>query len=157
MDLPARKPHVLVVEDDPDMRRLVAWILRKDGYLVEQANAGAELLSRAQRITRAGASDAFDVIVSDVMMPDLTAFEVIDALRFRNLATPIILLTAYGAASLRPDASALGVHAILDKPVDWAVLRTVVRDALSEASQQLDLGADPELPEDGLQVIADGV
>src|SRR5262249_26252632 len=99
--------------------------------------AGAELLARAQRLTSTGA-DAFDVIVSDVMMPDLTVFEVLDALRCRNLLTPMILLTAYGARSLGPDASALGVRAILDKPVEWGTLGTCVRNSLPEAHRQLE-------------------
>ena len=131
---PPDPPRALVVEDDPDMCRLVASVLRRDGWLVEETCAGVELLARAQRLTRMGASDAFDLIVSDVMMPDLTAFEVLDALRCRDLATPIILLTAYGAASLRADADALGAYAILDKPVDWGELRTVAQEALSSTA-----------------------
>ena len=130
-----RKPRVLLAEDDPDMRRLVGWVLRRDGYEVAQVPNGMGLLSRVASANSSARDVPFDVILADVIMPDLTAFDVLEALRCRDIATPIVLMTAYGAARARVDAAALGAHDVLDKPLDWDRLRAAVREAVSLASR----------------------
>jgi CheY-like chemotaxis protein len=115
-------PRILVAEDDPDMRRLVAAMLRRDGYQVVAVASGVAMLRRMP--------ESFDAIVSDIQMPDLTALEVLEALRCREIATPVVLMTAYGSETSRMEASALGAFAVLDKPLDWDALRTTVRQAV---------------------------
>jgi CheY-like chemotaxis protein len=115
-------PRILLAEDDPDMRRLVAATLRRDGYQVVAVSSGVAMLRRMP--------EDFDAIVSDIQMPDLTALEVLEALRCREIATPVVLMTAYGSEDARIEASALGAFAVLDKPLDWDALRTTVRQAV---------------------------
>jgi len=126
--LAARPPRILLAEDDPDMRGLVAWALRKDGYEVIEASDGVGLL--VECAMRAG-DDALDMIISDVRMPDLTALEVLSALRCRDFPTPIVLITAYGDPRTRAEARALGAITVLDKPLDLTKLRATVRDNIS--------------------------
>lgn len=115
-------PRILLAEDDPDMRGLVATILRRDGYQVVAVSNGVAMLRQMP--------EDFDAIVSDIQMPDLTALEVLEALRCRDIATPVVLMTAYGSETARIEASALGAFAVLDKPLDWEALRTTVRQAV---------------------------
>jgi CheY-like chemotaxis protein len=115
-------PRILLAEDDPDMRRLVAAMLRRDGYQVAQVSSGVSMLRRMP--------ESFDAIVSDIQMPDLTALEVLEALRCRDITTPVVLMTAYGSDDARNEAEALGAFAVLDKPLDWSALRTTVRQAV---------------------------
>jgi CheY-like chemotaxis protein len=115
-------PRILLAEDDPDMRRLVATVLRRDGYQVVAVSGGVSMLRRMP--------EDFDAILSDIQMPDLTALEVLKALRCREIATPVVLMTAYGNEVARHEASALGAFAVLDKPLDWNALRTTVRQAV---------------------------
>jgi CheY-like chemotaxis protein len=125
-----RKPRVLLVEDDEDMRRLVAAVLRRDGYDVVQVDGGVAMLHSLESAIASDQPDHFDVIVSDIQMPDLTALEVLDTLRDREIPTPVVLMTAYGSDDARTDACALGAFALLDKPLKWDELRAAVRQAV---------------------------
>lgn len=126
-----RKPRVLLVEDDPDMRRLVSFMLEKDGCEVIQAGSGVGLFAGIQCTIWSEPSDAYDVIVSDIQMPDITALEVLSGLPERSRGIPIVLMTAYGSPELRTRARALGAVAFLDKPFEWDTLRMAVQNALA--------------------------
>jgi CheY-like chemotaxis protein len=134
-----RKPRVLVVDDDPDMRRLVVWRLRSDGYDVVEAADGVDLLRILQSSIWRDGPDPLDAIVSDIQMPDLTAFEVLGALPDREYGPPVVLMTAYGADRARPEGSALGAVAVLGKPLDWSKLRASVRRAVSLGAGRVEL------------------
>ena len=100
---PARKVlRVLLVEDDPEMRRLVAAVLAREGCEVTQARDGIGLLRRIEAELWSDSPQEFDVIVSDIQMPDLTAIEVLEALRYRDVSTPVVLMTAYGSEEWAP-------------------------------------------------------
>ena len=118
------------LEDDDDLRRLTAAVLRGEGYEVDEAANGVGMLRRIESALWGETSDRYDVIIADVLLPDLTAFEVLEALRSRKLDTPVILVTAYGGDEAREDASALGAFALLDKPLDWDALRNVIWKAI---------------------------
>jgi two-component system response regulator GlrR len=122
---PAR---ILLVEDDEDMRRLLSAVLRKAGFLVHEGPDGMSLL----RSLSSAADDRplFDVIISDVQMPDFTAIEVLDALRVRNVATPVVLISAHVDGALRVEAESLGVVALLSKPLDGPALLRAINQAL---------------------------
>ncbi len=125
------RSRVLLVEDDVDMRRLVACMLRKDGYDVTEVEDGVGLLRHLQSATWPTPRAPFDAIVSDIQMPDLTAVEVMDALPGRRCDVPIILMTAYGDADAQREALALGAAAVLQKPLDWQQLRTTLQAVVS--------------------------
>ncbi len=125
-----RRARVLVAEDDDDMRRLIAAVLRQDGYDVVQAEDGLELLRFLNEESSEWA-DGFDAVVSDIEMPSLSALDVMDAIRSREVVTPIVLVTAYGDPRTRSAARALGARTVLDKPVHWPDLRKAVRQAVA--------------------------
>jgi DNA-binding response OmpR family regulator len=89
MDAPEAPRHVLVVEDEPHIRDLVALHLRLDGWTVETAGHGEDAL----RLTR---ERPFDLIVLDLMLPGLDGLTVLSALRRESLNSdvPVLLLTA---------------------------------------------------------------
>lgn len=126
----SKKRRALVVEDDADMRRLFKWMLRNEGYEVVEADGGVELLDWINRTAFPPWTTFFDLIVSDVQMPDLTAIEVLAAMRNTVSTTPVILVTAFGDAETRREAEELGVCAVLAKPL----APTELRAALSAAS-----------------------
>ncbi len=102
---------VLVVDDEPDIVELVAFIFRKRGHEVITASNGCEALTRA----RAGAPD---VIVLDVMLPEMDGFTVCEILR-RDPATAnvlIILLTARPGELCRVIGLDAGANDYLTKP-----------------------------------------
>ena len=125
-----RPGRILVAEDDVQMRRLIATILRNSGYRVVEACDGAEVLDRVESTIWADRHDIFGAIVSDMNMPALTGLDVLAALRRTAVDTPFILITAFGSHGVRTEAAALGAAAVLDKPIDMGELRRVVQAAL---------------------------
>ncbi len=125
-----RTRRVLVAEDDPDMRRLLAAVLRKDGYVVVETRDGTEIIDRLESSMSDERCESFGAIISDINMPGLTGLDVLAAMRCANWDTPVILITAYGDDAARVEAEGLGAAAFLEKPVNPEELRTVVRRAL---------------------------
>ncbi|MEK7443493.1 MAG: response regulator [candidate division NC10 bacterium] len=116
--------RVLVVEDDALSRFGVRDLLERDFDVVEAAN-GREALARLDE-------QAVDVVVTDVVMPEMDGVALTRAIRRRG-ATRVIWCTAYDREEFRREAQALAVDAYLLKPLDLDVLyRTVV--ALAEVS-----------------------
>lgn len=115
----SRRARVLVAEDDRELRRLVTAVLRRCGYVVDEAANGIDMLERLADVTLR--KRTFDLIVSDVRMPGLTGMEVIEGLqlgdRAQSFRTPVIFMTAFGDDDVHAEAARLGAT-ILDKPFD---------------------------------------
>jgi CheY-like chemotaxis protein len=121
------RPRVLVVEDDAHMRRLLVATLETDGCDVVEAEDGVDLLGWMGQSMWSPADDTLDAIVSDVNLPDMTALEVLAALRARDSTIPVILVTASEDVNVHREASELGATAILKKPLDLEDLSALVR------------------------------
>ena len=118
--------HVLVAEDDPSLRRLIATVLGEAGYEVIEAQDGNQLLAQIERLLAARRTF---VIVSDVNMPGLTGLDVLAILRCALAHTPVVLITAFGDAETHSEARELGAVTVLDKPFDVDALRAAVERA----------------------------
>jgi CheY-like chemotaxis protein len=119
---------VLVADDDEDMRSLVAETLRAEGYNVIEASDGAELVDYLRR-TLDEPIDRPDVVVSDVLMPNLSGLAVLDALRRAEWNVPVVLMTVLADDSVRTIARRLGAVGVLRKPFDSDALRSAVSNA----------------------------
>ena len=117
-----RKRRLLLAEDDPDLRNLLALRLRRAGYEVVEAADGAELLSLVESSVWHHDRDPFMAIVSDVMMPDVSGVDALAGRRWGGWTTPVILMTASRDQRIREDARTLGAAAVLQKPFDTDVL-----------------------------------
>ena len=111
MDVPVR---ILVVEDDPDLRGLLAQGLGDEGYDVLLAHDGAEAVRAAAKHP--------DAVVLDIGLPDADGRDVLQALRARGLAAPVIFLTARDAVADRLSGFAAGGDDYLTKPFVLAEL-----------------------------------
>ena len=85
--MPAHTPHILVAEDQTDIRDLLVMNLRSAGYEVSAVGDGAQALARQLEAPA-------DLLVLDLMMPRMDGLEVCKALRAKASATPILMLTA---------------------------------------------------------------
>ena len=120
-------PHVLVAEDDWDMRELIVASLRADGYDV---TAAGDLDRLGESVGVDTGPDAVALIVTDNRMPGCTGLELLTALRAARWKTPVILITAFGSAETHRHAASLGATAVLDKPFPLDQLRALVRDTV---------------------------
>ena len=123
-DAPAR---ILAVDDDPDALFILDRLLCRQGYRVFTANGGRAALETLER-------EPVDVIVLDVMMPDLDGLQVAAALRQseRTRGIPVILLTASSHTETRLAAMALGVSEFVTKPLNSRDLLARIRAQLHQ-------------------------
>jgi DNA-binding response OmpR family regulator len=123
--------HLLLVEDDPRLGRLLSRLFREDRHVVELASTGHEGLDVAE------AGDTLDAIVLDVGLPDVDGLEVARRLRAGGRTTPIIMLTARDALSDRVAGLDAGADDYLTKPFAYeelvARLRALGRRASTTA------------------------
>ena len=127
--------RVLVVDDEPQLRRALERALKLEGYDVELAADGEE----APRCGRVG--DPLDAIVLDVLMPKRDGLEVARELRARGDRTPILMLTARDAVQDRVDGLDAGADDYVVKPFALeellARLRALLRRTNGDAGEEL--------------------
>jgi DNA-binding response OmpR family regulator len=134
----AFKSKILVVDDEPAIRALVAKILERAGYPVDTARDGAEAIEKLEVNT-------YSVIVLDLMMPNIDGYGLIRHLKtYGGVKPAVIVVSAGDSAALRQLDGAL-VHSIVRKPFDIDVLGDLVAAAAAsseetEQSQQQDTG-----------------
>jgi DNA-binding response OmpR family regulator len=123
----ARVNRILLAEDDDELRAWLAAALRDDGYAVDEAENGMDLLAKLAR-SLLGLPDGgpVDVVVSDIRMPGFSGLEVLAALRNTDHTVPVILITAFGDEETHELAGRLGANAVIDKPFDVHQLRMVL-------------------------------
>ena len=120
-ELSDKKPLILIVEDNPDMRRFIHYILSDDYNIIEAEN-GEEGFEVAKKYLP-------DVVVSDVLMPKVDGFDLCQLLK-TNVSTnhiPVILLTAYAMDEQKQVGFESGADAYIAKPFNIRLLRTRVR------------------------------
>ncbi|HYU25079.1 MAG TPA: response regulator [Thermoanaerobaculia bacterium] len=130
--LPERKGRVLVVDDEPAIRALVAKIVERAGFGVDVAADGAEAIDKVNKTDYA-------VIVLDLMMPAVSGYEFVDFLEQRGGKRPsVIVITAAAEASLTRQLDPKVVHSIVRKPFDINVLADLVAAAATTAETSAD-------------------
>jgi DNA-binding response OmpR family regulator len=125
MEQPQRVPRIMVVDDDPDTISILARHLQREGFVAIEAVSGAECL----RIVR---EHPVDIILLDLMMPDMDGFAVCRALKENPDAAeiPVIMITARDDLDARAEGMRLGVSDFLAKPVFRRQLANRIRAQL---------------------------
>jgi CheY-like chemotaxis protein len=127
--------HVLLVEDDEDMRKMVAFALTRRGLRVTQLRDGSKALEYLVGVVLAGEeAELPHVLLTDQRMPGVCGLDVIEATRVAGMRIPAILITAFGDAETHGRARGLGQTPVLDKPFEMDALLAIVRRILPSAS-----------------------
>ena len=119
--------HVLLVDDDPDLLRLLTIRLNAGNYRVTAVASAEEALARL-------AIELPDVVISDVRLPGRDGLALFDDIRRQHAALPVILLTAHGTIPDAVEATARGAFAYLTKPFDGKLLLEKVAYAVNLGS-----------------------
>jgi two-component system KDP operon response regulator KdpE len=125
-DQVANQPLVLVADDEPRITKLVALTLHDEGFRVVTASGGEEALRKAEEMRP-------DIVLLDIVMPDLDGIEVMKQLREWR-PVPVILLTAKGATADKAKGLDLGADDYIAKPFHPDELAARVRAVLRRAS-----------------------
>src|SRR5437899_5039107 len=114
---------ILVIDDEPSMRELLAIMLRKEGFEVLLADSRA----RAAAVLAEG---PVPMVITDVKLPDGDGIEILRHVKAASPETIVIVMTAFGTTETAVAALKLGAHDYVLKPFDVDELRIVVRNSL---------------------------
>ena len=120
---PPPAAHILVVDDDPDLLRLLTMRLQSWGYRTSTANSAEEALTRM-------AIAPPQLLLSDVRLPGKDGAALFEEMRSTQPTLPVILMTAHGTIPDAVQAMSRGVFAYLTKPFDSKDLREKIEQAL---------------------------
>jgi two-component system OmpR family response regulator len=128
--------RLLVVEDDPDLLRLISTMLREEGYAVDTAADGEEASYKVR-------AWSYDLIVLDVMLPKLDGWEVLRRVRKQH-KTPVLMLTARDTVADRVRGLDTGADDYLVKPFAQtelvARIRALIRRSMGQARSEIVIG-----------------
>jgi len=123
---PTAHAHILVVDDEPDLRTLYELTLLREGYRVDVA----ENLGDARQHLDA---HRYDVLITDMRLPDGLGVELIQQLRAQQRSERSVVITAYGSAENAVESLKAGAFDYLTKPVDLKQFRCVIASAVQDA------------------------
>jgi two-component system OmpR family response regulator len=128
--------RILIVEDEPDLRRLMSEMLEDEGYAVDAAAEGIDGLARAR-------AWPYDALILDLQIPGIDGWDLLEELRITH-RTPVLIVSARDALSDRVLGLDLGADDYLVKPFErvelLARLRALIRRAAGQAQATMTLG-----------------
>ena len=123
----ASPAHVLVVDDEPDLRTLYELTLLREGYRVEAAATMGEAWQLLEQ-------RRFDAVITDMRLPDGLGLDLLQRMVAQQRPERCVVMTAYGSAENAVEALKAGAFDYLTKPVDLRQFRSVVASAIQEAA-----------------------
>ena len=139
MDAPRK---VLVVDDDPVVRKSFDRVLSGKGYAVITAENGEEALRKLNE-------EKYDAVYTDIRMPGMSGLEVAEEVKARKPWTPVVIITGYGTEAAEARAKAAGVSSFLHKPLSPEMIENSARDVMAApvaAAEVLTAAVDATLP-----------
>jgi CheY-like chemotaxis protein len=132
---------VLVVDDDPAVRKSIDRVLTGKGYAVITAENGEEAMRKLNE-------EKYDLVYTDIRMPGISGLDVAEQVKARKPWTPVVIITGYGTDAAEARAKAAGVSSFMHKPLSPEMIEGSARDALAApAPQVLALPAAVETPQ----------
>lgn len=116
---------ILVLDDEKNTRRVIELHLRKQGHEVSSGKDGREGLQLLAR-------QPFDLILTDLRMPNISGFELLESIRTQGLSVPVIVLTAYATIESAVDAMKLGAADYIGKPPQLDEITIKVNNVLAQ-------------------------
>ncbi len=114
---------ILLIDDDKNLCKVIGYQLQKNGYTVTLVNEGQEGLTRFRE-------NDFDIVITDIQMPDISGIQVLKEIRRRNQQVIVIIITAYGSIESALEACRLGADDYLTKPFGQEQLVFVIEKAV---------------------------
>ena len=126
------KPKVLAIDDEPKMLSLVERALSRMDFEVASAASGEQGLAQY-------AADAFDLVLLDIVMPEMDGIEVLEHLRAQDAEVPVIIMSGHSSIDSAVRAMKAGAEDYLTKPLDLEHLEVVLTRALRTRQERTEL------------------
>lgn len=130
-----KRPSVLVIDDQPGIRRLLIEVLSEEGYLVVEAANGYDGLQKAKEFRPS-------LILMDMKMPGMDGIETLREMKRIGIGDKVIMMTAYGELDLVTEAKEIGAADYITKPFDIVALCQMIQANLIDnaAESRLAIG-----------------
>lgn len=122
------KAKILIVDDEPLIRDALAFKLTKDGYDVDTAEDGEKAIQKIE-------SEEYQMIISDIMMPFISGFELVKILKERGTDAPVLMLTSLNSETAVLKAFDLGADDFMTKPFSPNELSVRIKKLLKNAKR----------------------
>jgi len=119
------KIHILIVDDETDVRELVVEILQEAGYTTDQADSGATALLKIEQ-TR------YDLIVTDLVMPGMDGIELTNRIRELAIMVPIVVVTGFATVERAVECMKAGAMDLITKPFNRGQILITVEKVLAQ-------------------------
>jgi PTS system mannose-specific IIA component len=119
--------RILIIDDDEDMRSLLADLLWGEGFEPESVDNGSEAFRKM-------AHQTFDLVITDIRMTGLSGLDILPGLKKLQPGTSVIAITAFGSDEVHRKALIRGADVYLEKPIRLEDLRRLVHHLLDGAS-----------------------
>jgi two-component system, NtrC family, response regulator AtoC len=128
----AERSRILLVDDEPNLRKVLGALLTQEGFEVHAEPDGGSALARV----RSSPSGTFDAVISDLRMPNLDGMGLLKALSREDPQLPVVILTAHGTVDSAVEAVKLGAFDYLEKPFDRDQIRHVLERAVATRARE---------------------
>ena len=122
---------ILIVDDDQDMRKALSYVLKNDGYVVEQVSNGVAALEKIK-------NKFYSMVITDEKMPNMTGFELLEDIKKENPKLPVAIITAYGSVEKTVKAIKMGACDYILKPFSSHKISEIVKSNSCEAEKSED-------------------
>ena len=128
---PTNQSTILVVDDERSMRELLDYMLGKEGYTIALAENGRKAVEMIQ-------ANEYDLVLTDIRLGDLTGLDVLRAVKEKNPATTVIMISAYASTETAVEAMNEGAYDYVPKPFDNDELKETIANALERKTLEVE-------------------
>ncbi len=118
-------PRILIIDDEPAIRKALKEILEYESFEVKEAEDGPSALKLVDK-------ESFDLIFCDIKMPRMDGIEVLSKLKEKGIETPVVIITGHGNVETAVDALKKGAYDFIQKPLDLNRILVTVRNACNQ-------------------------
>lgn len=129
--------HILIVEDDEEMRSLLKELLEEEGFETACASNGSDALREIVK-------RPFDLIVTDIEMPGLTGLDILPEMKKRRPDASIIVMTSFANEEVHRRSLEKGASGYLEKPIHSKKLKALIHEILSTKRGMIGARASPK-------------
>lgn len=123
--------RILVVDDEQIIRESLSFVLRKEGFVVEESTNGKDALERQEK-------NPFDIVITDIEMPEMRGMDLLEQITRRTPQTFVIIITAFGSLETAVQALRKGAYDYIIKPLDFDDLLYRVRKLINHRTLSLE-------------------